>query len=147
MNIAVSAPPDALGGVQPPPAPKRLEGMQLHPVMMRDILLKTIEQVHPGAGEGIARTALEAAMTLDRDRQSPSAARRFVSATLAAWGCSNVADEALLVALAVRVTSPGPALYWSDRVGRHNRIFRMPKFRSMRIGTPGRKMKDIFSFG
>ena len=36
----------------------------------------------------------------------------------------------------VRVTSPGPALYWSDRVGRYNRIFRMPKFRSMRIGTP-----------
>jgi len=41
-----------------------------------------------------------------------------------------------LVAILVRLTSPGPALYWSDRVGRHNRIFRMPKFRSMRIGTP-----------
>ena len=40
------------------------------------------------------------------------------------------------VAVAVRLTSPGPALYWSDRVGRHNRIFRMPKFRSMRIDTP-----------
>jgi O-antigen biosynthesis protein WbqP len=42
----------------------------------------------------------------------------------------------LVVAALVRLTSPGPALYWSDRVGRHNRIFRMPKFRSMRIGTP-----------
>jgi O-antigen biosynthesis protein WbqP len=42
----------------------------------------------------------------------------------------------LIVALAVRLTSPGPALYWSDRVGRHNRIFKMPKFRSMRIDTP-----------
>lgn len=41
-----------------------------------------------------------------------------------------------LVALAVRLTSPGPVLYWSDRVGRHNRIFRMPKFRSMRTDTP-----------
>ena len=41
-----------------------------------------------------------------------------------------------LVALAVRLTSKGPALYWSDRVGRDNRIFRMPKFRSMRVGTP-----------
>lgn len=40
------------------------------------------------------------------------------------------------VAVAVRLTSPGPALYWSERVGRHNRIFRMPKFRSMRIDTP-----------
>jgi len=42
----------------------------------------------------------------------------------------------VMTALAVRLTSPGPALYWSDRVGRHNRIFKMPKFRSMRIGTP-----------
>ncbi len=42
----------------------------------------------------------------------------------------------LLVALAVRLTSPGPVLYWSDRVGRHNRLFKMPKFRSMQIGTP-----------
>jgi len=38
--------------------------------------------------------------------------------------------------LVVRLTSKGPALYWSDRVGKGNRIFRMPKFRSMRIGTP-----------
>lgn len=42
----------------------------------------------------------------------------------------------LVVALLVRLTSAGPALYWSDRVGRGNRIFRMPKFRSMRVGTP-----------
>jgi O-antigen biosynthesis protein WbqP len=42
----------------------------------------------------------------------------------------------LLVALLVRVTSPGPVLYWSDRVGRNNRLFKMPKFRSMRIDTP-----------
>jgi O-antigen biosynthesis protein WbqP len=42
----------------------------------------------------------------------------------------------LIVALAVRLTSPGPVLYWSDRVGRRNAIFGMPKFRSMRIDTP-----------
>ncbi|MDP3539050.1 MAG: sugar transferase [Azonexus sp.] len=42
----------------------------------------------------------------------------------------------ILVALLVKSTSPGPVLYWSDRVGRNNKIFRMPKFRSMRIGTP-----------
>lgn len=41
-----------------------------------------------------------------------------------------------LTALLVRWTSPGPALYWSDRVGRNNRIFKMPKFRSMRLDTP-----------
>lgn len=40
------------------------------------------------------------------------------------------------VAIAVRATSKGPALYWSDRVGRDNVLFRMPKFRSMRIETP-----------
>jgi len=42
----------------------------------------------------------------------------------------------MVVAVLVRLTSPGPALYWSDRVGRHNKIFKMPKFRSMRVGTP-----------
>ena len=42
----------------------------------------------------------------------------------------------LLVAVAVCVTSKGPALYWSDRLGRNNVIFKMPKFRSMRVGTP-----------
>lgn len=41
-----------------------------------------------------------------------------------------------LVALLVRITSPGPVLYWSDRVGRHNCLFKMPKFRSMRVDTP-----------
>ncbi len=41
-----------------------------------------------------------------------------------------------VVALAVRLTSSGPALYWSDRVGRDNQIFKMPKFRSMRTNTP-----------
>jgi O-antigen biosynthesis protein WbqP len=42
----------------------------------------------------------------------------------------------LLVAIAVRLTSKGPALYWSDRIGRDNVTFKMPKFRSMRLGTP-----------
>ena len=42
----------------------------------------------------------------------------------------------LVVAIAVKVTSKGPILYWSDRVGRNNKIFRMPKFRSMKIETP-----------
>lgn len=41
-----------------------------------------------------------------------------------------------VIALAVRVSSAGSALYWSDRIGRNNCIFRMPKFRTMRIDTP-----------
>jgi len=41
-----------------------------------------------------------------------------------------------LIAGMVRFTSPGPAIYWSDRVGRNNKLFHMPKFRTMRIDTP-----------
>ena len=43
---------------------------------------------------------------------------------------------ALIVAVVVAATSRGPVLYWSDRVGRRNTEFRMPKFRTMRVGTP-----------
>jgi len=42
----------------------------------------------------------------------------------------------LLVSILVKLTSPGPILYWSDRVGRNNIIFKMPKFRTMRTDTP-----------
>ena len=42
----------------------------------------------------------------------------------------------LITSLMIVASSEGPAIYWSDRVGRHNRIFRMPKFRSMKINTP-----------
>jgi O-antigen biosynthesis protein WbqP len=42
----------------------------------------------------------------------------------------------LVLALMVRLTSKGPVLYWSDRVGQGNVIFRMPKFRTMRVNTP-----------
>ena len=41
-----------------------------------------------------------------------------------------------IVAILVRITSKGPALYWSDRVGIENTIFKMPKFRSMKVDTP-----------
>lgn len=40
------------------------------------------------------------------------------------------------IAVLIKMTSAGPILYWSDRIGKNNRIFRMPKFRSMRVGTP-----------
>lgn len=40
------------------------------------------------------------------------------------------------IAVAVRLDSPGPALHWSSRVGRHNRLFKMPKYRTMRTGAP-----------
>ncbi len=42
----------------------------------------------------------------------------------------------ILIAIFIKINSDGPALYWSERVGRQNKIFHMPKFRSMLTGTP-----------
>ncbi|MDN5249917.1 sugar transferase [Betaproteobacteria bacterium LSUCC0117] len=42
----------------------------------------------------------------------------------------------IFIAVSVRLTSRGPILYWSQRVGRHNKMYAMPKFRSMKVGTP-----------
>lgn len=62
--------------------------------------------------------------------------KRLFDLTVALVAAVFLTLPIVMTALAVRLTSPGPALYWSDRVGRHNRIFKMPKFRSMRIDTP-----------
>jgi len=62
--------------------------------------------------------------------------KRLFDFALAFAAAAALALPILIVALAVRLTSPGPALYWSKRVGRNNCIFEMPKFRSMRIDTP-----------
>jgi O-antigen biosynthesis protein WbqP len=62
--------------------------------------------------------------------------KRCLDLLLAIAVLALVALPALLVALAVKLTSPGPVLHWSLRVGRNNSLFRMPKFRSMRIDTP-----------
>jgi len=62
--------------------------------------------------------------------------KRLFDLLLALFAAVVLALPVFVVAVLVRLTSPGPALYWSDRVGCHNRIFKMPKFRSMRIGTP-----------
>lgn len=42
----------------------------------------------------------------------------------------------IIIAVSVKLTSPGPVIHWSDRVGKNNQIFSMPKFRTMRIGAP-----------
>jgi O-antigen biosynthesis protein WbqP len=62
--------------------------------------------------------------------------KRLFDFLLALFSAFLLVVVILCVALAVRLTSPGPILYWSDRVGKCNRIFKMPKFRSMRVGTP-----------
>lgn len=62
--------------------------------------------------------------------------KRVFDLALAAAVGLIVLVPVLLVAVAVRVTSTGPVLYWSKRVGRNNTLFKMPKFRSMRADTP-----------
>ncbi len=62
--------------------------------------------------------------------------KRLLDLFLALCAAAVLIIPITLVAIAVRLTSKGPAIYWSDRVGKHNRIFKMPKFRSMRIDTP-----------
>ena len=62
--------------------------------------------------------------------------KRLFDLVLALFASIVLAIPVAMVAMAVRLTSNGPALYWSDRVGRSNKLFKMPKFRSMRLGTP-----------
>ena len=62
--------------------------------------------------------------------------KRLFDLFLALFAALVFALPFLIVWLMVRVTSKGPAFYWSDRVGRRNVIFKMPKFRSMRVDTP-----------
>ena len=62
--------------------------------------------------------------------------KRFVDLILAAGATAILWLPLLCIAAVVKCTSMGPVLYWSDRVGRNNVIFKMPKFRSMRVDTP-----------
>lgn len=62
--------------------------------------------------------------------------KRLFDLVFASIAACLLALPIAVLAVLVRLTSPGPALYWSNRVGRHNQIFSMPKFRSMRVDTP-----------
>jgi O-antigen biosynthesis protein WbqP len=62
--------------------------------------------------------------------------KRAFDLLLACIATLILAVPIVLVTLAVKLTSKGPALFWSQRVGRYNNNFAMPKFRSMRVGTP-----------
>ena len=78
-------------------------------------------------GAGIARGS---------SRVARSPLKRLFDILLAALILAAVSPLLLLLAALVRLTSRGPALYFSNRVGVENRLFGMPKFRSMRIDTP-----------
>jgi O-antigen biosynthesis protein WbqP len=62
--------------------------------------------------------------------------KRLFDLAVSACAAAVFAIPMAILALAVRLTSPGPALYWSKRVGKDNRLFLMPKFRTMRTNTP-----------
>ena len=62
--------------------------------------------------------------------------KRIIDVVLAFASLVILAVPIAVIAALIRLTSPGPAIHWSDRVGRGNRIFRMPKFRTMRLDTP-----------
>ena len=62
--------------------------------------------------------------------------KRFFDIAVALILVALLAIPIIFIATLVKVTSKGPAFYWSDRVGRNNTIFTMPKFRTMRVDTP-----------
>ena len=62
--------------------------------------------------------------------------KRLFDLVLALFASIVLALPILVLAIVVRLTSSGPALYWSNRVGGLNTIFKMPKFRTMQVGTP-----------
>ncbi len=62
--------------------------------------------------------------------------KRLIDFLLALSATALLLGPLIFVAAAVRATSRGPIIYWSDRIGRHNRTFRMPKFRTMRTDAP-----------
>ena len=61
--------------------------------------------------------------------------KQFFNLLLAIAGLGLLAIPMILITIAIRLSSKGPALYWSYRVGKNNKIFKMPKFRSMLIDT------------
>jgi O-antigen biosynthesis protein WbqP len=71
-----------------------------------------------------------------RHRKADELAKRFLDLALGLAASAVFIVPLLLVALLVKLSSKGPALYWSNRVGRNNEIFSMPKLRTMRVGTP-----------
>lgn len=62
--------------------------------------------------------------------------KRFFDLTLAVASLILLMPFILLTYVLVRVTTKGPALYWSKRAGKNNKLFNMPKFRSMKVDTP-----------
>lgn len=84
--------------------------------------------------EGLGRAIQHRANSKPHENVVPM--KRTFDVVVAAIAILFLSIPLALIAVLVRATSRGPVLYWSDRVGMNNRLFQMPKFRSMRTGTP-----------
>ncbi len=62
--------------------------------------------------------------------------KRFFDLTVGIVLLVFLATPQLLIMISIRLSSKGPALYWSNRIGKHNKVFQMPKFRTMLVNTP-----------
>ena len=62
--------------------------------------------------------------------------KRLFDIALAVWLLAVFGIPMAIIAALIRLSSKGPGLYWSDRIGKDNTVFKMPKFRTMRQGTP-----------
>ena len=62
--------------------------------------------------------------------------KRFFDTVVALISLMILCIPMLIISLLIKLTSRGPVLYWSDRVGKGNAIFKMPKFRTMKADTP-----------
>jgi len=114
---------------------------------LQNLLVKPRKDVIESCGalnmvKGCTAISYSGGCKLDKPAQAQGRGRtgdvvkRFFDLALVLVALPLFALPMLLIALAVKLTSRGPVLYWSDRVGRDNKIFRMPKFRSMRTDTP-----------
>jgi O-antigen biosynthesis protein WbqP len=93
------------------------------------------QPVHPPAdADGMSDAPL--AQKLSRAPAVVSSRKRAFDLVLGLLLLPLLCIPMTAIAAAVWLTSKGPLLYWSDRVGRNNRIFRMPKFRTMNVHTP-----------
>lgn len=77
-----------------------------------------------------------AALKIEYRKNEEHQMKRLADLILALIAATILSIPFIIVALMVRFTSTGPVIYWSNRVGRYNKIFRMPKFRTMRVDTP-----------
>lgn len=88
------------------------------------------------ADEAIGAGQTQTGERLDCNPRLASFVKRLFDVSLGVFLLPIVSLPMLAIALSVWLTSRGPVLYWSDRIGRNNKVFRMPKFRTMYIDTP-----------